>query len=63
MKVLLFIIHQNRVPKQKTDVDLFKQYCLEATADLIYKSKSLYFIIGEEKGKNENQISEKKKNV
>jgi hypothetical protein len=56
MKVLLFVIHQNRLPKQKKDLELFKQYCLEATPDLIYKSKSLYFIIGEEQGKNENQI-------
>jgi hypothetical protein len=63
MKILLFVIHQNRLPKQKEDINLFNQYCLEATTDLIYKSKSLYFIIGEEQGKNENQITEKKQNI
>ena len=60
MKILLFIIHQNRLPKENSDMELFKQYCLDANSDLIYKSKSLYFIIGEEKGPNKNKISEKK---
>ena len=42
---------------------LFKKYCLDVPSDVIFKSKSLYFIVGEEKGQNKNSIEEKKENI
>ena len=43
---LLFVIHQRREPTE-AEAQLVKDYCMECTSDLIFKSKNLYFILGD----------------
>ena len=44
----MFAIHQKKDPDEEPDQNAWRQYCLDASVDLIYKSKSLYFMINGE---------------
>jgi nicotinic acid mononucleotide adenylyltransferase len=42
---LLYIIHRNKKP---TEPSQYRIYCMETSKELIFKSKNLYFIIGQD---------------
>lgn len=54
------MIHQKKDPKLVTE-KAWKQYCMPASADLIFKSKSLYFILEDEEAAVEKKQEKIKK--
>jgi hypothetical protein len=45
---LLYVIHNRKNPSEEQDKAKISQYCLPLSRDVVFMSKSLYFIINEE---------------
>ena len=45
---LLYTIHNKKDPKSVVDQNEISKWCMPATKDAIFKSKNLYFILGED---------------
>ena len=50
-------------PKKAQNAGEYKQYCLPATFDLIYKSKNLYFIIGKDEEEKKAKIGKEEEKI
>lgn len=48
---LIYAIHRKQDPAKESDAAAWKQFCIEVSYDLVYKSKNLYFIVAEDEKK------------
>ena len=56
---LLYTIHKKKDPKNEVNGDEIAKWCQQATKEVIFKSKNLYWILGEEEEDKAKNVQKK----